>query len=75
MQDIFIVPGSIRENILLDRELSEAEIHGVRESLAIGKPGATPSTGTRHNDGEGAMDLSSGSETTAGVCESSGAGP
>ncbi len=30
MQDIFIVPGSIRENILLDRELPESEIESNR---------------------------------------------
>jgi len=60
MQDIFIVPGSIRENILLDRELSEAEIGRIvslsqLESLVQRLP-----LGLDTTIGEGAMDLSAG---------------
>jgi ATP-binding cassette subfamily B protein len=60
MQDIFIVPGSIRENILLDRELSEAEIGRIvdlsqLESLVHRLP-----LGLDTIIGEGGMDLSAG---------------
>jgi ATP-binding cassette subfamily B protein len=60
MQDIFIVPGSIRENILLDRELSEAEIGRIvslsqLESLVRRLP-----LGLDTIIGEGGMDLSAG---------------
>jgi len=60
MQDIFIVPGSIRENILLDRDLSEAEIGRIvglsqLESLVHSLPRGLDTT-----IGEGGMDLSAG---------------
>jgi ATP-binding cassette subfamily B protein len=60
MQDIFIVPGSIRENILLDRKLSEAEIGRIvglsqLESLVRSLP-----LGLDTTIGEGGMDLSAG---------------
>ncbi len=60
MQDIFIVPGSIRQNILLDRELSEAEIGRIvglsqLESLVQSLP-----LGLETTIGEGGMDLSAG---------------
>ena len=60
MQDIFIVQGSIRENILLDRELSEAEIGRIvglsqLESLVHSLPQGLDTT-----IGEGGMDLSAG---------------
>jgi len=60
MQDIFIVPGSIRQNILLDRELPESEIERVVDlsqlkSLVRSLPGGLDS-----KIGEGGMDLSAG---------------
>lgn len=60
MQDIFIVPGSIRENILLDRDLSEAEIGRIvglsqLENLVHSLPRGLDTT-----IGEGGMDLSAG---------------
>jgi len=60
MQDIFIVPGSIRENILLDRRLPEGEIERIVDlsqlkSLIKGLPRGLDTT-----IGEGAMDLSAG---------------
>ncbi len=60
MQDIFIVPGSIRDNIVLDRELPEAEIERIVDlsqlaSLIRGLPG-----GLETKIGEGGMDLSAG---------------
>ena len=60
MQDIFIVPGSIRENILLDRRLPESEIERIvdlsqLEGLISGLP-----QGLDTKIGEGAMDLSAG---------------
>jgi ATP-binding cassette subfamily B protein len=60
MQDIFIVPGSIRENILLDRQLPEPEIERIVDlsqltSLVQSLPG-----GLDTRIGEGGMDLSAG---------------
>ena len=60
MQDTFIVPGTIRDNIVLDRNLPQAEIetivrhsqlHGMLEQLPLGLDTVI---------GEGAMDFSAG---------------
>jgi len=60
MQDVLIVPGTVRENILLDRDLPEAELEEiVRLSQLSGWVQRLPEgLGTRI--GEGAMDLSAG---------------
>ncbi len=60
MQDVFIVPGTVRENILLDRELPEAELEEiVRLSQLSGWVQRLPE-GLETRIGEGAMDLSAG---------------
>ncbi len=58
MQDIFIVPGSIRENILLDRELPESEIVRILQLSQLEKLVQSLPLGLDTNIGEGGMDLS-----------------
>ena len=60
MQDIFIVPGSIRENILLDRELPESEIDRIVQLSQLEKLVRSLPMGLGTMIGEGGMDLSSG---------------
>ena len=60
MQDIFIVPGSIRENILLDRELPESEIDRIVQLSQLEKLVQSLPMGLDTVIGEGGMDLSSG---------------
>ncbi len=60
MQDVLIIPGTIRENILLDRNASDEELERLVElsqlkALVKGLPG-----GLETRIGEGAMDLSAG---------------
>jgi ATP-binding cassette, subfamily B, multidrug efflux pump len=60
MQDVLIVPGSVRENILLDRELPEEEIEKiVGLSQLSGLVGNLPH-GLETKIGEGGMGLSAG---------------
>jgi ATP-binding cassette, subfamily B, multidrug efflux pump len=60
MQDVLIVPGTVRENILLDRELSEEALERiVMLSQLSGMVRRLPQ-GLDTRIGEGAMDLSSG---------------
>lgn len=60
MQDVFIVPGTVRENILLDRMLSEEEVQRIVElsQLSVLTKGLPEGLETRI--GEGGMDLSAG---------------
>ncbi|MGO9532892.1 MAG: ABC transporter ATP-binding protein [Syntrophobacteraceae bacterium] len=60
MQDIFIVPGSIRENILLDRELPESEIDRIVQLSQLEKLIRSLPMGLGTIIGEGGMDLSAG---------------
>ena len=60
MQDIFIVPGSIRENILLDRELPESEIDRIVQLSQLEKLIRSLPMGLDTIIGEGGMDLSAG---------------
>ena len=60
MQDIFIVPGSVRENILLDRELPESEIDRIVQLSQLEKLVGSLPMGLGTVIGEGGMDLSSG---------------
>jgi ATP-binding cassette subfamily B multidrug efflux pump len=60
MQDIFIVPGSIRENILLDRELSESEIGRIVHLSQLESVVQSLPLGLDTRIGEGGMDLSAG---------------
>jgi ATP-binding cassette subfamily B protein len=60
MQDLFIVPGSIRENIELDRRLSDEDIQRILQlSQLSGMVGRLPE-GLETKIGEGGMDLSAG---------------
>lgn len=60
MQEVFVVPGTIRENILLDRNLSPEETAEiVRLSQLSAFVDALPE-GLETRIGEGAMDLSAG---------------
>jgi len=60
MQDIFIVPGSIRENILLDRELPESEIGRIVDLSQLESLVQSLPRGLDTRIGEGGMDLSAG---------------
>jgi ATP-binding cassette subfamily B protein len=60
MQDIFIVPGSIRENILLDRKLPESKIERIVDLSQLKSLIESLPHGLDTRIGEGAMDLSAG---------------
>ena len=60
MQDIFIVPGSIRENILLERELPESEIGRIVHLSQLESVVQSLPRGLDTRIGEGGMDLSAG---------------
>jgi ATP-binding cassette subfamily B protein len=60
MQDIFIVPGSVRENILLDRELPESEIDRILSLSQLKNVVKSLPHGLDTKIGEGGMDLSAG---------------
>ncbi|MGC8493398.1 MAG: ABC transporter ATP-binding protein [Syntrophobacteraceae bacterium] len=60
MQDIFIVPGSIRQNIVLDRELAESEIERITNLSQLEDFVKKLPLGLETIIGEGGMDLSAG---------------
>jgi ATP-binding cassette subfamily B protein len=60
MQDIFIVPGSIRENILLERQLPESDIDRILQLSQLKNLVKTLPGGLDTRIGEGGMDLSAG---------------
>ncbi len=60
MQDIFIVPGSMSENILLDRELPKSEIERIVHLSQLENLIRTLPQGLDTKIGEGGMDLSAG---------------
>ena len=60
MQDVFIVPGTIRENIVLDRELSAEELERIVELSQLSGMVRRLPRGLETKIGEGAMDLSAG---------------
>jgi len=60
MQDVFIIPGTLRQNVLLDRELPERELQEmIRLSQLSGVVRALPE-GLETKIGEGGSDLSAG---------------
>jgi len=60
MQDVFIAPGSIRDNIVLDRQLPDEELERIlRLSQLSGMVRRLPD-GLETKIGEGGMDLSAG---------------
>ncbi len=60
MQDIFIVPGSIRENILLDRDLPKSEVDRIVRMSQLSALVESLPDGLETQIGEGGMDLSAG---------------
>lgn len=60
MQDVFIVPGSIRENILLDREASEEDLTRMVRLSQLSTLIKDLPRGLDTRIGEGGMDLSAG---------------
>lgn len=60
MQDVFIVPGSIRENIVLDGQLTESELSQIVEQAQLQHLIHQLPQGLETKIGEGNMDLSSG---------------
>jgi ATP-binding cassette, subfamily B, multidrug efflux pump len=60
MQDVFIVPGTVRENVLLDRELDEAEVERIIGLSQLSRLVAGLPQGLDTRVGEGGMDLSAG---------------
>lgn len=60
MQDVFIVPASIRENILLDGQLAEKKLNRIVEQSQLSRFVKRLPNGLETKIGEGGMDLSSG---------------
>jgi ATP-binding cassette subfamily B protein len=60
MQDVFIVPGTVRENVLLDRQLTEEELAKIVELSQLSAMVRRLPQGLDTRIGEGAMDLSAG---------------
>jgi ATP-binding cassette subfamily B protein len=60
MQDVLIIPGTLRENIVLDREIGEAEIGEIVSLSQLGEVVKGLPDGLETHIGEGAMDLSAG---------------
>jgi ATP-binding cassette, subfamily B, multidrug efflux pump len=60
MQDVFVVPGTVRENILLDRELFEEELERIVGLSQLSGLVRRLPLGLETRIGEGAMDLSAG---------------
>ncbi len=60
MQDVFIVPGTIRENIQLDGQMSEDELGRIMEQAQISHHINQLPDGLETIVGEGGMDLSTG---------------
>jgi ATP-binding cassette subfamily B protein len=60
MQDVFIIPGTIRENIVLDRRVSEEDLERLVELSQLARLVKGLPDGLETRIGEGAMDLSAG---------------
>ena len=60
MQDVFIIPGTIRENILLDKNISERKLLEILEISQLGAVLNKHSGGLETKIGEGGIDLSAG---------------
>jgi ATP-binding cassette subfamily B protein len=60
MQDVFILPGTIRENILLDRPVGIEELERIVQLSQLGEVVKRLPEGLETRIGEGAMDLSAG---------------
>ncbi len=60
MQDVFIIPGTIRENILLDRPVGGEDLERIVQLSQLGEVVKGLPEGLDTRIGEGAMDLSAG---------------
>ncbi len=60
MQDVLVTPGSVRENILLDREASEEELEKIVDLAQLSALVTSLPQGIETRIGEGGMDLSAG---------------
>jgi ATP-binding cassette subfamily B multidrug efflux pump len=60
MQEIYLVPGTIRDNILLDREMAEGEFAAILEQAQLANLISRLPKGAHTMIGEGNMELSSG---------------
>lgn len=60
MQDVLIIPASVRENILLDREMGEGELAAIVEQAQLTSLVARLPRGLDTRIGEGGIDLSAG---------------
>ena len=60
MQDVFIVPGSIRENIVLDSKISDKELDAIVEQAQLDQLVYQLPQGLETKIGVGAMELSTG---------------
>jgi ATP-binding cassette subfamily B protein len=60
MQDVFIVPASVRENIVLDREITEPDLERIVRLSQLAALVKDLPQGLQTRIGEGGMDLSAG---------------
>ncbi|MBU4261095.1 MAG: ABC transporter ATP-binding protein/permease [Proteobacteria bacterium] len=60
MQDVFIVPGTIRDNILLERDMDDQQLQGIVERAQLTAMVQRLPGGLATIIGEGGMDLSAG---------------
>ena len=60
MQEIYLVPGTIQENILLDRKMAEGELAGILEQAQLAGLISRLPEGVNTMIGEGNLELSSG---------------
>jgi ATP-binding cassette subfamily B multidrug efflux pump len=60
MQEVYVIPGSIRENILLDREMDESELKVILEQAQLIELISRLPEGVHTKIGEGNLDLSAG---------------
>ena len=62
LQDIFLIPASIRENILLDHELDEATLQDIVSKAQLNELLSNLPDGLETKVGEGGMQLSAGQQ-------------
>jgi len=60
MQEVYVIPGSIRENILLDREMDESELKVILKQAQLIELISRLPEGVHTKIGEGNLDLSAG---------------
>jgi ATP-binding cassette subfamily B protein len=60
MQDVFIVPGTIRDNVLLDRQMDEERLAAIIDQSQLAALVRQLPAGLETRIGEGGMDLSAG---------------